>query len=440
MLSHPDTRAGKGLHPVEFFSFTHLSLRTRFLVAMGIVFIPLVAVAIGCGIILQHAAGVLNQIVDQPVYKLQATSQLENQIRKAHALVTEYAASPLYTLHTQFDSEAQTVEDVFAEILAKPFLGAQEYTLLSNSRREWKQSTALADLIFTTNEPKAALYQLDQRVNQIMFTLDQIHEAYYSEINAQRAQINETETRFLLIITATLGFGLIGAVVGAVLLARSVLVPLREFEKGLAHFANDDLSYRLTLNNKDELGQLAREFNNMAERLMTHQNELEDLSVRDSLTGLYNRRELETRLHEEIQRARRYNRTFSVLMLDIDYFKDVNDHYGHQAGDEVLVTVADLVRLNVRPVDVVCRYGGEELAVILPETEDKGAQIVAERIRSTIAESLTATSQGDVIRVTVSIGLATFPQDSSAGAGLIHAADQALYAAKQDGRNLVRGH
>ncbi len=425
---------------MKFFSFAYMSLRTRFLVAMGIVFIPLVAVALGCGIILQHAASALNQIVDQPLYKLQTTSQLENQIRKAHVLVKEYTASPLYTLHAQFDSDARTVEDAFAEILSKPFLGTQEYTQLSNVRREWNQITVLADLIFTTNEPKATLYQLDQRVNQIMFTLDQIHDAYYSEISAQRAQINEAETRFMLIITTTLGFGLIGAVVGAVLLARSVLVPLHEFEKGLTHFANNDLSYRLTLNNQDELGQLAREFNNMAERLMAHRNELEDLSVRDSLTGLYNRRELESRLHEETQRARRYNRPFSVLMLDIDYFKDVNDNYGHQIGDEVLVTVADLVRLNVRPVDVVCRYGGEELAVILPETENKGAQIVAERIRSTVADSLTTTPQGDVIRITVSIGLATFPQDSSAGAGLIHAADQALYAAKQGGRNLVRSH
>ena len=125
--------------------------------------------------------------------------------------------------------------------------------------------------------------------------------------------------------------------------------------------------------------------------------------------------------------------------MDVDHFKDVNDRYGHQAGDEALITVADLVRLNVRPVDVVCRYGGEELTVILPQTDASGARIVAERIRSTIAESLTTTPQGDTIHITVSIGLSTFPQDGDTGARLVTAADQALYAAKQDGRNLVRG-
>jgi diguanylate cyclase (GGDEF)-like protein len=127
-------------------------------------------------------------------------------------------------------------------------------------------------------------------------------------------------------------------------------------------------------------------------------------------------------------------------MLDIDHFKNVNDHYGHQAGDEVLITVADLIQLNVRPVDVVCRYGGEELAVILPETDEEGARTVAERIRGTVEDSVTTTPQGDTVHVTVSIGLAVFPRDGDTAASLIHAADQALYAAKQEGRNLVRSH
>ncbi len=128
------------------------------------------------------------------------------------------------------------------------------------------------------------------------------------------------------------------------------------------------------------------------------------------------------------------------MMLDIDHFKDVNDRHGHQAGDEVLITVADLIQLNVRPVDMVCRYGGEELAVILPETDEQGTHMVAERIRSTVEDSITTTPQGDMVHVTVSIGFATFPRHGDTAAGLIHAADQALYAAKQEGRNLVRSH
>ncbi len=432
--------AGEGPYRVNPFAFTNLSLRTRFLVAMGIVFIPLAVVVLSSGVFLKHAADAFSRVVEEPVYKLRTTSRLQNQIRSAYALVKNYTSTPRYVLREQFESEAQATEDLFVEILAKPFLEPQEYTLLANARREWRDSIVLANLIFASNTPKAALYQMDQRVNQIMFTLDQIYDAYYSEISAQRSQINETESRILLIIAAAVGFGLISAVAGALWLARSVLVPLREFEKGMSHFANDNLSYRLNLNNDNEIGRLARDFNTMAERLMEHKVRLEELSSHDGLTGLYNRREFENRLREEVQRARRYSKSLSVMMLDLDHFKSINDRYGHQAGDEALIAVADLIRLNARPMDVVCRYGGEELAVILPETDGSGAGIVAERVRAAVAESLTTTAQGDEIQVTVSIGFATFPQDGDTGAELVRAADKALYAAKQGGRNLVRSH
>lgn len=431
---------GEGSYRVNLFSFTNLSLRTRLLVTMGVVFIPLVVVAIGSGVFLQHAAEQFNRLTEQPVYKLQTTSRLQNQIRSAYALVKNYASTPRYVLREQFKSEARATENVFVEILAKPFLGPQEYTLLANARREWRDSVVLANLIFTSNAPKAALYQMDQSVNQIMFALDQIYDAYYSEISAQRSQINEAESRFLLIIAAAIGFGLVSAVAGATWLARSVLVPLREFEKGMTHFANDNLTYRLDLNHNDEIGRLARDFNTMAESLMEHKIRLEELSSRDGLTGLYNRREFEARLREETQRARRYAKPLSVIILDIDHFKNVNDRYGHQAGDETLIAVADLIRLSARPMDAVCRYGGEELAVILPETDASGAGIVAERIRASVAESLTITPQGDEIHVTVSIGIAAYPLDSDTGSGLVKAADDALYTAKQEGRNLVRSH
>ncbi len=417
-----------------------LSLRARFLTAMGVVFIPVVVVAIGSSMFLHHSAGALNRVVEQPVYKLQATSRLQNQIRKTYALARDYAETPRFALRSQFDAEAAGVEAIFAEILSKPFLESKEHNLLAGARREWKDGLMLAGVIFTSKIPKAALFQLDQRVNRIMFLLDRAYEAYYAEVAAQRTRINDSEKRYLLVISVSVGLGLLIAIVGAAWLIRSVLVPLREFEKGMANFSQNNLSYRLPLDNQDEIGQLAREFNAMAERLMQHQHKLEELSARDSLTGLYNRRELERRLHEETQRARRYRHSLSVMMLDIDHFKNVNDRYGHQAGDEVLITVTDLIQLHMRPVDVVCRYGGEELAVILPETDEEGVRTVAERVRATVADSITTTPQGDMVHVTVSIGLATFPRDGDTASALIHAADTALYAAKQEGRNLVRSH
>jgi len=425
---------------VNLFSFKNLSLRTRLLVTMGVVFIPLVVVAIGSGVFLQHAAEQFNRLTEQPVYKLQTTSRLQNQIRKAYSLVKDYTGTPSYALQSRFASEAKTVEEIFVDIMAKPFLDPPQYALLARARREWQDSIVLVNLIFNSGASKATLMQLVHGENQVMFSLDQMYADYYREISAQRTQIEDAESRFLLIIATAIGFGLVSAVAGAMWLARSVLVPLREFEKGMTHFANDNLTYRLDMNHNDEIGRLARDFNTMAESLMEHKNRLEELSSRDGLTGLYNRREFEARLREETQRARRYAKPLSVMLLDIDHFKNVNDRYGHQAGDETLIAVADLIRLSARPMDAVCRYGGEELAVILPETDASGAGIVAERIRASVAESLTTTPQGDEIQVTVSIGFATFPQDGDTGSGLVKAADDALYAAKQEGRNLVRSH
>ncbi len=157
----------------------------------------------------------------------------------------------------------------------------------------------------------------------------------------------------------------------------------------------------------------------------------------DSLTGLNNRGEFQRRLKEEEERSRRYNRSFSLLMLDIDHFKTVNDSYGHQAGDEVLRALAARLREQNRPADHAARYGGEEFVVILPETTNEGALALAERLRAAVADTAVPVTEGRTIPVTISIGVATFPADAGSGTALIAAADAALYVAKQGGRNRV---
>jgi diguanylate cyclase (GGDEF)-like protein len=157
----------------------------------------------------------------------------------------------------------------------------------------------------------------------------------------------------------------------------------------------------------------------------------------DALTGLNNRGEFQRQLKEEVERSRRYNRSFSLLMLDIDHFKTVNDRYGHQAGDEVLRALAARLREQNRPVDHAARYGGEEFVVILPETTNEGALALAERLRTAVADTAVPVTDGRTIPVTISIGVATFPADAGSETALIAAADSALYAAKQGGRNRI---
>jgi len=156
----------------------------------------------------------------------------------------------------------------------------------------------------------------------------------------------------------------------------------------------------------------------------------------DSLTGLYNRGYFEDSLSGEISRARRYDTEFSILFLDLDDFKKVNDTMGHLAGDYVLKKVANLIINEKRKEDVVARYGGEELVVILPETNKVNTIIKAERIRKKI-QDMSLIFDGKKIQVSVSGGIATFPQDATEANKLIQCADQALYRAKAEGKNQI---
>lgn len=170
-------------------------------------------------------------------------------------------------------------------------------------------------------------------------------------------------------------------------------------------------------------------------RAMLYQK-MEKLATTDGLTGLNNHRTFQEALAQEIERSRRYSRPLSLLLMDIDHFKTFNDTYGHPVGDLVLKEIASCIRRSIRLNDIPARYGGEEFVVIIPETNEHGSMITAERIRSTI-EQHTIVSLGRELKVTVSIGCSAFPENAPSQQALIDTADKALYAAKKAGRNRV---
>ena len=170
--------------------------------------------------------------------------------------------------------------------------------------------------------------------------------------------------------------------------------------------------------------------------LNTAETKLVEMATQDFLTGLLNRRETFHRLAEELQRARRLATPFSVLLLDLDHFKQVNDIHGHSAGDLVLQALAAALRQGVRPYDLCCRYGGEEFLVILPETALEAAAGIAERLRRDIEKLEITVAKETDLRMTASIGAATLAGNESIDQ-LIARADEAMYNAKSNGRNRV---
>jgi len=163
-----------------------------------------------------------------------------------------------------------------------------------------------------------------------------------------------------------------------------------------------------------------------------------EMAVTDGLTGLHNRRYMETHLASLVEQAAGRGKALSILVLDIDFFKPINDTYGHDAGDDVLREFAVRVRKAIRGIDLACRYGGEEFVVVMPDTDMAVASMVAERLRRRIAgEPFLLTQADQAIEVTISIGIAVLSGPEDSAAALIKRADQALYRAKRDGRNRV---
>jgi diguanylate cyclase (GGDEF)-like protein len=165
--------------------------------------------------------------------------------------------------------------------------------------------------------------------------------------------------------------------------------------------------------------------------------ELESQSVRDPLTGLYNRRVLEAALQREILRARRKCHPLSVVFLDLDHFKIFNDTFGHAAGDAVLVSMGKMFQGFFRGEDVVCRYGGEEFAIVMPEARPEDAAARAETLRAKAEQLAIHFEDRKLDRVTLSIGIAAYPQHGSTPEDLLRAADECLYRSKSAGRNRV---
>jgi two-component system, cell cycle response regulator len=175
-----------------------------------------------------------------------------------------------------------------------------------------------------------------------------------------------------------------------------------------------------------------------AERLRDNVQLSIEAAITDALTGLHNRRYMETHLNSLVEQAASRGKPIAVLVLDIDFFKAINDTHGHDAGDDVLREFARRIRKSIRNIDLACRYGGEEFVIVMPETDAGVAGMVAERLRRAIAGEPFPVQQGmKLLNVTLSIGLATLGDAGDNAAAILKRADQALYRAKRDGRNRV---
>ena len=260
--------------------------------------------------------------------------------------------------------------------------------------------------------------------------VDRLHWAVLAEVPSSAAF---RQIAHLRNVTAALVGGMfVGVGLLAYVLGLLVIHPLNRLAQGAATVAEGDLAVDIPVIGGGEVGRLTTIFNHMVARLREGREALERLTVTDGLTGLYNRRRLMEMLGAEAERAQRGAGPFTVLMIDVDHFKQYNDTHGHQAGDKVLARVGEVLRDVIRQIDTAARYGGEEFLLLLPQTGAEAAADVAERLRKQVSS---AALDGEA--VTVSVGVAEFPGNGGTVEAVIAAADAALYRAKADGRDRV---
>jgi diguanylate cyclase (GGDEF)-like protein len=220
---------------------------------------------------------------------------------------------------------------------------------------------------------------------------------------------------------------------------------IHEFKKFPGHFVFTLQSKRKTIGHlvieglaeegREKFSILAHQFALAFRRVQLYE-EIERIAITDSLTDVHTRRYIMERFQEEILRSATRKSSLSFLMVDVDFFKSFNDQHGHLTGDMILREIGILIKENIREIDVAGRYGGEEFCVVLPDTDQQGAEYAAERIRQAVENALIKAYDTQV-RATVSIGLSTYPPDGEKIEELVDKADGALYKAKKEGRNKV---
>lgn len=406
--------------------------------------LPMAVLASAGYILFENVIHSFEEAKTEAVNEINSIAILQKLILKAAMPANDYLIHGETGERQTFNSISKEVDEAFSTALSMPFGLKEERSLVMSAQKEWWTAKAMSERLLTFHNPvgnvaaSKDMKLLDNRTYQIADHLEKATKLAHDELYKEISRAYALKNRVSLLIAVILVLGLAASVIIAIALSRSILNPIRALEEGANQFAAGNLSSRIALLTKDELGHLAKTFNIMARQIERHEKILEDLSIHDGLTELFNKREFMRRIIDEIARSKRYKSVFSLIMIDIDYFKAVNDTYGHQAGDEVLKAISAILKRGIRTVDFAARYGGEEIAVILPYINSEGAYEAAERLRKDIEAFTIPVSKEKAIQVTVSMGLAVFPDNADTDEKLVTAADKALYAAKHAGRNQVQ--
>jgi diguanylate cyclase (GGDEF)-like protein len=342
---------------------------------------------------------------------------------------------------------ADAVLDAAFTTALATYNSAEEGSLVREGRAKWDQAFAAARILAANPdqadafaddrgpERDAAHFDLGEKSGAISETLHRLDLSSRRALQETLVRAHADKTRLLVLLAAILALSVLATIGYAQRMSRRVVRPLRTMWESADRFGAGDFDHRVELHLDDEIGELADRFNIMADTIASTHHHLTVQAHHDSLTGLVNRAGFIRRLDAAVDPDAPNAGSVSLMFIDLDDFKDVNDELGHAAGDELLRQVADRLRSAARSTDVVCRLGGDEFAVLVesPTEGGVGPVQVAERLLSVLEQPFSV--HGSVIRVGASIGIASQVSDEESGDYLLRAADVAMYSAKARGKH-----
>ncbi|HFE38593.1 MAG TPA: sensor domain-containing diguanylate cyclase [Gammaproteobacteria bacterium] len=416
------------------------SLRTRITLSVLVMILPAAILMFSAYKFIRSGSDTLIEMVDAPFEALIKNQEVQTKIFQIELPFHLYLNRGDSSDRETFVRSSVDIDMLFENALKQNNLSQQNAEILRLAQNEWAEAKLRGERLLTTSnipDQDTLIEKIDQfsrHLEKSYSLLEEINFNIRLDIKSQRVTAQENEWKSIAALSLVFALGVVLAILAALSLGQSVIEPIRRLEKTVNRFGQGETATRINLHSNDELEGLASAFNTLAERYEHIKHELDYLSVHDNLTGLYDRTKLQEEIISEINRAERYDRPFSLLLIDINNFTKVNQAYGRLVGDSVLCSVANKICATVRPTDVSSRYGGDEFAVILSETDGKGAAETMRRIIDVIEKNPLNLGDGKQLAISMTIICASYPADAETEVALFAYADKALFNAKMKAR------
>lgn len=419
------------------------SLSRRFSFTAGFMLVPLFFLVFLQYVVFKNTVNEFKEAINHSLYEMNTIRRIQNNVHLAIMAPNDYVMHADRNERDNYNETARQVSDDLKKLSGMVFSKdhKEEYMYIDRATEHWNNVHERAVRLLEHPNPLGNRHLametelLDRTADRVISSLESLH-----GLVIQAVREEEENARQLQMIMIALIFG--GTALTALLilwlnsmLGKSVIKPISCIKAAARKIGDGHFNTRLDWARKDEIGELSRSFDEMTVQLQNAHEELERLSRKDSLTGILNRREFDRLMRAEFNRAERYNKKLSIILIDLDHFKEINDSHGHQTGDSVLRTVVTVIEKAIRDVDQFARYGGEEFVLMLPESDSRDAMALAARLCGLVGSTEFRNQGGNIFNVTISAGVASFPEYEIDELNLMIAADQALYRAKRNGRN-----